>query len=469
MSSELKNRLPVLTGTENYMQWRTMMTAYLQMTGVWPHVEATIASPAAAAQGANATAVAAADALIEAWRDKHDRAKGIILLYCASLVQQGLINIDDPHLRWEHLRMQYGSPGAAGIFVEYNKVNTMRFSTHEDPSHKIDEMRTIYSYLSANGLTLPDSAQAMSLLAALPKEWGSFAMTLLATLPMNVNQAGVAAGIPQLTFSNVVPKIQEEWSRRSGRSVMPKDDKRIVKKEHNTVAKESTPRCRKCKGRHATSDHRDDYKRPNIPQIAPHTYPNRPPQQNKAPKKKGGKKGKGGPRQNEASTSQNLLDGDAGWSVLTPLHLATDSQTHSVRRDLAKCEREDAEYACRLQSRTLTYLDRRHLDDGYMYDMAENDVDFSCYSSALMQGYSCDSCHRQPNSGTKFKRLCPSHAHLAGLWLLDSGASDHSTPYLEDFLTYKKLAKPVRVQTAGKEIIWFPGIGTVAFTTTVQG
>ena len=45
----------------------------------------------------------------------------------------------------------------------------------------------------------------MTLLAALPKEWGSFAMTLLVTLPLNVNQAGVAAGIPQLTFSNVVP------------------------------------------------------------------------------------------------------------------------------------------------------------------------------------------------------------------------------------------------------------------------
>ena len=158
---------------------------------------------------------------------------------------------------------------------------------------------------------------------------------------------------------------------------------------------------------------------------------------------------------------------DTGWSVLTPLHLATDSQMHSVCRDLAKHEREDAEYAHRLQSRTLTYHDFR--DDGYVYDMAENDVDFSCYSSALMQGYSCDSCHCQPNSGTKFKQLCPSHAHLAGLWLLDSGTSDHSTPYLENFLTYKKLTKPVQVQTASKEIIWFPGIGTVAFTTTVQG
>ena len=287
-------------------------------------------------------------------------------------------------------------------------------------------------------------------------------MTLLATLPLTLNQAGIDAGIPQLTFSNIVPKIQEEWSCRSGRSVMPKDEKWVIKKEHNTVAKESTPRCRKCKGCHVTSDHRDDYKCPNIPQIAPHAYPNRQPQQNKAPKKKGGKKGKGGLRQNEASTSQNLLDGgafiielnsndesdgytsdqaDAGWSTLTPLHLATDSQTHLVHRDLVKCEREDAEYACRLQSRMLTYLDFHN--DGYMYDMAENDVDFSCYSSALMQGYSCDSCHRQPNSGTKFKQLCPSHAHLAGLWLLDCGTSDRSMPYLGDFLTYKKLAKPV--------------------------
>ena len=215
-------------------------------------------------------ATAAANALIEAWRDKQDHAKGIILLYCASLVQQSLILIDDPHLRWEHLRTQYGTPGAAGIFVKYQKVNTMHFNTHNDPSHKIDEMCTIYSYLSVNGLTILDSAQAMTLLAALPKEWGSFAMTLLVTLSLNINQAGVAAGIPQLTFSNVVSKIQEEWSHHSGRSIMPRDEKRIIKKEHNTVAKESTPRCRKCKGRHVTSDHRDDYKCPNIPQIAPH-------------------------------------------------------------------------------------------------------------------------------------------------------------------------------------------------------
>ena len=77
--------------------------------------------------------------------------------------------------------------------------------------------------------------------------------------------------------------------------------------------------------------------------------------------------------------------------MLTPLHLTTDSQTHLVHRDLVKREREDAEYVHRLQSWTLTYHDFRN--DRYVYNMAQNDVDFSCYFSALMQGYSCDSCH----------------------------------------------------------------------------
>ena len=118
-------------------------------------------------------------------------------------------------------------------------------------SHKIDEMHTIYSYLSMNSLTVLDSAQAMFLLVALPKEWGSFAMTLPMTLPLNINTSGIAAGIPQLTFSNIISKIQEEWSHHSGRFIMLKDNKQVVKKEQHAQVKESTPCCWKCKGHHA--------------------------------------------------------------------------------------------------------------------------------------------------------------------------------------------------------------------------
>lgn len=87
-----------------------------------------------------------------------------------------------------------------------------------------------------------------------------------------------------------------------------------------------------------------------------------------------------------------------------------------------------------------------------------------------MQEISCNRCLHSSTiiSGNKFERLCPIHADLAGLWLLNSSASDHSTPYLEDFLTYKELHKPVQVSTVGSEVIYFTGIGTMAFTTMVQ-
>ena len=40
---------------------------------------------------------------------------------------------------------------------------------------------------------------------------------------------------------------------------------------------------------------------------------------------------------------------------------------------------------------------------------------------------------------------------------------------MSDFLTYKKLPKPLHVKTAGSECIFFTGIGTVTFTTNVDG
>ena len=40
---------------------------------------------------------------------------------------------------------------------------------------------------------------------------------------------------------------------------------------------------------------------------------------------------------------------------------------------------------------------------------------------------------------------------------------------MTDFLTYRKLAKPLKVTTAGKEVIYFYGIGSVAFMVTING
>ena len=119
--------------------------------------------------------------------------------------------------------------------------------------------------------------------------------------------------------------------------------------------------------------------------------------------------------------------------------------------------------------------------DSSMYDqhgrVFDNDIDVDVYDSAYALYTECNAvtavckCFElSQNQGShKTEKLCPKHASLTGLWLLDSGALDHSTPFKDDFLTYKKLPKPLAVKTAGTEVIYFTGVGTVCFTVTVNG
>src|SRR5207245_6234228 len=112
---------------------------------------------------------------------------------------------------------------------------------------------------------------------ALSPQWEGFASTVLATV-----------ATANLTFATVLPKINEEWACCSGRSVMPRE----VKKEQNTVAGPSRPRCGVCKGCHDTKDHRSDYKHPEG--FGQPKNPQQQPQLKKGGgKKKNFRKGKG--------------------------------------------------------------------------------------------------------------------------------------------------------------------------------
>ena len=152
--------------------------------------------------------------------------------YVSGIIQQNIINIGNANTMWTHLQETYGTPRAIGIYVEFKCAINLRIHKNEDPMPHVNELRTIFSYLATNGLTLPDNAQAMMLLSALPHEWEGFASTLLTTLPATA-PAGTAAGTPFLNFSMVLPKIQEEWSHCSGRSIMPKQTNESVKREQN--------------------------------------------------------------------------------------------------------------------------------------------------------------------------------------------------------------------------------------------
>jgi len=301
--------------------------------------------------------------------------------------------------------------------------------------------------------------------------------------------AQIAAGVQQLMFDSVLPKIMEEWSHKSGKSIMA-----TIKKEQNAQAGPSRPRCKKCSGCHSTTDHHNDYKKMFTPNTTagPSTFP--PKNQGGGKGKGGGKKGKGKqPYKGKGKQCQNTaeqttqiveLQGDsddesnagctstvaeAGWSMLTPSQLASESTLCSVHNDLAKHKMEDEDYARRLATAppdpndgTILYRDNGFVCDQY------NDESFDCYT--LCTSKESDNrflCLTSPHSRQQAESHCPKHKHLTGLWLMDSGATDHSTPYHNDFLTYKELWKPINVGTAGTEVIQFLGIGTVAFKAKV--
>ena len=121
----------------------------------------------------------------------------------------------------------------------------------------------------------------------------------------------------------------------------------------------------------------------------------------------------------------------------------------------------DDEYARRLATAPKEEYDPCNNDDNYGWEH------WTSYTSC--EPTKCSNCHQQDQSGSSKEHYCPKHEHLAGLWLLDSGTTNHSTPYMSDFLTYKKLPKPLRVKTAGSECIFFTGIGTITLTTNVDG
>jgi len=480
-AGDMKKTTPVLTGASNYLEWKSTMKSLLMVMGVWTYACTQVAAVVAGVGGVTAEQQAT-------YETNRDKALGTITYYISALIRQNLMNVNDPHTAWEQLNTNYGTPGAASVFVEFKRLTQMTIQGNQDPAPAIGQMQSTIGYLASNGLTLPDSAQAMLLLGALPNDWQGFASTLLATHRVNPTAAQITASVQQLTFDSVLPKIMEEWSRKSGKSVMP-----TMKKEQNAQAGPSRPRCKKCQGRHSTVDHRDDYKKTFTPNAAagPSSFP--PKNQGGGKGKGGGKKGKGKPykgkgkqRQNAAEQTAQIveLQGDSndesdtgsvsniaetGWSVLTPSQLAAESVLRSVRNDLARRKRDDEEYAHRLAMRPPTPDDRTILyqNDGFVCDQY-NDESFDSYT--LCTSKESDNkclCLTSPHSGQKAESHCPQHRHLNGLWLMDSGATDHSTPYLDHFLTYKDLKKPINVGTAGAEVIQFLGIGTVAFKAKV--
>ena len=133
-TSDAKKQLVTLKGSQNYLQWRTSMKAFLQMTGSWTYADNNVAQPALPAD-------------VITWQTARDKCLGTIVIYCSGLIQQAITALDNPHTVWNTLQTTYGTPGAAGIYVEFRKAVRMQIRENKDPNPRIQEMQSVFSYL----------------------------------------------------------------------------------------------------------------------------------------------------------------------------------------------------------------------------------------------------------------------------------------------------------------------------------
>ena len=98
-----------------------------------------------------------------------------------------------------------------------------------------------------------------------------------------------------------------------------------------------------------------------------------------------------------------------------------------------------------------------------MYDSDDDtyDVDPDMYSD-----YECNQFYYALPDAEQWS-CCHNDDH--NLWLMDSGATSHSSPLHSDFFTYQLFNKAIPVGTAGKEVIYFLGMGNILLNLSFLG
>ena len=192
-SGSITRNIPTLTGP-NYAHWSYAMTGYFWMTGLWKIVNGDIVRPA----GAGVT-----QDQIDAWEEKDERANGSITMF----IDQTLMHLIKTTSKqsWDDIKTLYGTPGAAGLFVDFKAATHFMISDKDDVTNKYTKLDAIFAHLTKGGLTLPNNVQAMIMLSALPDSFDGIASTLLAMLTTAT-----------LTPSEVLPKIHEEVAHQKG-------------------------------------------------------------------------------------------------------------------------------------------------------------------------------------------------------------------------------------------------------------
>ncbi|KAJ2921027.1 hypothetical protein H1R20_g16067, partial [Candolleomyces eurysporus] len=106
--------VPTLDGL-NYILWAQAMELYMLSRSLWQLVDGKVIKPSEAASSASAKVKVETQTKIDAWMEKNDAAKGIMLIKIRADLRVNLMKDDAPTI-WANLKKAYGATSDSQIF-----------------------------------------------------------------------------------------------------------------------------------------------------------------------------------------------------------------------------------------------------------------------------------------------------------------------------------------------------------------
>jgi hypothetical protein len=240
MSSSLNSFVPVLEG-HNYQAWAPAMTSYLMHAGhskvfkkKSPHQKLCnkyyMKEVDLKTEQKDKDAVllptfkdivdfleADEEKEVDEWEEMNAKALGSIRLRLHHSIQYKFKDLPTAKELWGALESEYGKPGLSSVYVELKAAMDTIIPSDSDPSLSIDKFVTHFGRLSESKVLISDQAQALILLAKLPRSMDNIAQQFCQT-----------DDIDSVDLAKVRRQIILSWEQRNGKNATrPQQAKKI--------------------------------------------------------------------------------------------------------------------------------------------------------------------------------------------------------------------------------------------------
>src|SRR6266403_895289 len=104
---------------------------------------------------------------------------------------------------WTALMERFDTPGAAGLFAEFQKILVYKFPPGANPATEFNVLAKAFERLNEKGFTIPEPMRVMFFLSALSHKWEGTAQNILFNMD-----------VKSTSIHDILPVISGEWERK---------------------------------------------------------------------------------------------------------------------------------------------------------------------------------------------------------------------------------------------------------------